>query len=71
MAYVAAALDCSIAKISRLERGHISNLRFLHQYRDWLTNPETPTQRGLTTIGASPAKSSNYSTNCGGSCHCA
>lgn len=38
MAHVAATLDCSIAKISRLERGHISNIRFLHQYRDWLTN---------------------------------
>ena len=38
MAHVAAALDCSVAKLSRLERGHISNLKFLHQYRDWLAN---------------------------------
>lgn len=38
MAHVAAALDCSIAKVSRLERGHIANINFLHQYRDWLAN---------------------------------
>jgi transposase len=37
MAHVAAALDCSIAKVSRLERGHIANINFLHQYREWLT----------------------------------
>ena len=56
MAQVAAALDCSIAKISRLERGHISNLRFLHQYRDWLTNQKPRPNEGLTTIGASPCR---------------
>lgn len=38
MAHVAAALDCSNAKVSRLERGHIANINFLHQYRDWLTS---------------------------------
>lgn len=38
MAHVAAALDCSIAKVSRLERGHIANINFLHQYRAWLAN---------------------------------
>jgi len=24
-----------------LDLGHINNLRFLHQYRDWLTNQKT------------------------------
>lgn len=34
---IATALDCSIAKISHIERGHIRDTRFLHEYRAWLT----------------------------------
>ena len=34
---VANALECGIAKISHIERGHIRDTRFLHEYRDWLT----------------------------------
>ena len=33
---VANALDCGIAKISRIRRGHIRDTRFLHEYRAWL-----------------------------------
>lgn len=35
---VADALGCGIAKISRIERGHIRDTRFLHEYRAWLSN---------------------------------
>lgn len=34
---VADALGCGIAKISRIEHGHIRDTRFLHEYRAWLT----------------------------------
>ena len=34
---VADALGCGIAKISRIEHGHIRDTRFLHEYRTWLT----------------------------------
>lgn len=37
---VANALDCAISKIWLLERGTIRNVRFLHQYRDWLTTQQ-------------------------------
>ena len=37
---VANALECSIAKISRIERGHIRDTRFLHEYRDWLATQQ-------------------------------
>lgn len=30
------ALGCGIAKISRIEHGHIRDTRFLHEYRTWL-----------------------------------
>ena len=33
---VADALGCSPLKISRLERGHINDIKFLHEYRTWL-----------------------------------
>ena len=39
---VANALDCSPAKISRLERDNITNTRFLHHYRTWLTTQQHP-----------------------------
>lgn len=37
---VADALGYGIAKISRIERGHIRDTRFLHEYRDWLTTQQ-------------------------------
>ena len=37
---VANALGCGIAKISRIERSHIRDTRFLHEYRDWLTSQQ-------------------------------
>lgn len=37
---VADALGCGIAKISRIEHGHIRDVRFLHQYRTWLTTQQ-------------------------------
>ena len=37
---VANALESGIAKISRIERGHIRDTRFLHEYRDWLTSQQ-------------------------------
>lgn len=37
---IATALGCSIAKISHIERGHIRDTRFLHEYRAWLTQHE-------------------------------
>lgn len=37
---VADALGCGIAKISRIERGHIRDTRFLHEYRAWLTTAQ-------------------------------
>ncbi len=37
---VANALECGIAKISHIERGHIRDTRFLHEYRDWLTTQQ-------------------------------
>lgn len=37
---VANALGYGIAKISRIERGHIRDTRFLHEYRDWLTSQQ-------------------------------
>lgn len=37
---VANAFGCGIAKISRIERGHIRDTRFLHEYRDWLTSQQ-------------------------------
>ena len=40
---VADALGCSPLKISRLERGHINDIKFLHEYRTWLN-----TQQALT-----------------------
>lgn len=40
LAEVADALDCSLRKISRIERGHIRNTRFLDQYRAWLTQQQ-------------------------------
>ena len=33
-------LGCSPIKISRLERGHITDIKFLHQYRAWLTEKQ-------------------------------
>ena len=39
---VATALDCSIGKISQLERGTIRDVRFLHNYRHWLTTTIQP-----------------------------
>jgi|GEM_PF-912130 IS110 family transposase len=38
---VANALGCGIAKISRIERGHIRDTRFLHDYRDWLISQQS------------------------------
>lgn len=38
LAYVADALGCSPQRISRLERGHITDVRFLHEYRAWLAD---------------------------------
>ncbi|HEY5223987.1 MAG TPA: IS110 family transposase [Microbacteriaceae bacterium] len=39
---VAEALDCSLGKISRIERGHVRDTRFLDQYRTWLTTQQQP-----------------------------
>lgn len=39
---VADALNCSPLKISRLERGHVNDTKFLHEYRDWLTAEQHP-----------------------------
>ena len=38
LADVAEALGCSTNKVSRLERGDIRDVRFLHHYRAWLTD---------------------------------
>ena len=37
---VANALGYGITKIPRIERGHIRDTRFLHEYRDWLTSQQ-------------------------------
>lgn len=34
------ALGCSPLKLSRLERGHITDIKFLHEYRAWLTDEQ-------------------------------
>lgn len=39
---VADALDCSLGKISLIERGTIRDTRFLNHYRDWLTDQQQP-----------------------------
>jgi len=37
---VANALGYGITKIPRIERSHIRDTRFLHEYRDWLTSQQ-------------------------------
>lgn len=37
---VANALGCGIAKIPHIERGHIRDTRFLHEYHDWPTSQQ-------------------------------
>lgn len=34
------ALGCSPLKLSRLERGHINDVKFLHEYRTWLAEEQ-------------------------------
>lgn len=43
LAEVGDALDCSPLTISRLERGHVNDTKFLTRYRHWLTE-QTPAQ---------------------------
>lgn len=40
LAAVAGALNCSLGKITRAERGKAPDREFIHQYRDWLTNQQ-------------------------------
>ena len=43
LAEAADALDCSLLKISRIERGHVNDSKFLTKYRTWLKQ-QTPAQ---------------------------
>ena len=35
------ALDCSLLKISRIERGHVGDSKFVTAYRTWLNEQTT------------------------------
>ncbi|WP_233201711.1 hypothetical protein [Cryobacterium sp. Y11] len=39
----AGALNCSLLKISRIERGHVNDSKFLTKYRTWFKQ-QTPSQ---------------------------